>query len=223
MSGSALPDSERSSPVASGELATVNVGAPRTIEVGGRMITTSIWKDPIAGRVPVRGVNLQGDDQADRSVHGGPDKAVYAYALEDTAWFEQQTGKQLGPGAFGENLSVRGLDLTAARVGEIWSVGTALLEVRQPRLPCFKLGLRMDDPTFPRRFAEAGRPGAYLAIVQEGDVGAGDRIDVLERPDHDVTVGLFAHALVRDRTRLPELLAAPRLPDDWRDWIEQES
>ncbi len=215
------PPSQLGSPVTSGELATVNVGAVRTIQIGRRTIATAIWKHPVTGVVPVRAVNLWGDDQADRSVHGGPDKAVYAYALEDTAWWQQQTTKQLGPGTFGENLSVRGLDVTAARVGEIWSIGTTVLEVRQPRLPCFKLGLRMNDSTFPRRFAHAGRPGAYLAVVQEGDLSAGDRIDVLERPDHDVTVGLIAHAFLRDRSRLADLLAAPRLPDDWRHWIEQ--
>lgn len=206
-----------------GELDSVNVGSIRTMRVGRRMIETAIWKFPVAGRIPVCGVNLRGDDQADRSVHGGTDKAVYAYALEDTAWWETQTDKKLGAGAFGENLSVRGLDVTGARVGEIWRVGTAVLEVRQPRLPCFKLALRMGDPMFPRLFAHAGRPGAYLAILEEGDVGAGDRIDVLARPTHEVTVGLMAHALLRDHTRLTELLAAPRLSEAWIQTIAERS
>lgn len=205
------------------QLVSVNVGSVRTLHLNGRTVTTAIWKQPVPGRISVQGVNLRGDDQADRTAHGGPDKAVYAYALEDTAWWEEQTGKELGPGAFGENLSVRGLDLSAARVGEIWRVGTSILEVRQPRLPCFKLGLRMDDPSFPRRFAHAGRPGAYLAIVEEGDLGAGDRIDVLERPSHDVSVALVAHAYLHDHSRLTELLAAPRLPDGWRQWIAERT
>jgi MOSC domain-containing protein YiiM len=198
---------------------SVNVGSVRSIRLGRHTVETAIWKEPVSGRVPVRGVNLVGDDQADRSVHGGPDKAVYAYALEDTAWWEDEVGKELGAGAFGENLSVRGIDLTAARVGEIWRVGSTVLEVRQPRVPCYKLNIRMDDPTFVRRFARAGRPGAYLAVVEEGDVGAGDAIEVVERPDHDVTMGLFAHAILHDHARLQRLLAAPRLPEDWRRQI----
>jgi MOSC domain-containing protein YiiM len=211
--------SENSVPAAA--LVAVNVGAVRTLRVGERTITTAIWKAPVAGRVPVRGVNLRGDDQADRSVHGGPDKAVYAYALEDTNWWERQLGVELGPGAFGENLTVEGVDVTNCRIGERWVVGSTILEVRQPRLPCFKLGLRMNDPRFPRRFAAAGRPGAYLAILQEGDVGAGDRIEILDRPDHAVTVGLVAHAYLRDRARLPELLVADALPSSWREWVAE--
>jgi MOSC domain-containing protein YiiM len=210
-------------PAAAAELRAVNVGAVRVVRLGDRSIETAIWKHPVPGRVAVRGVNLDGDDQADRSVHGGPDKAVYAYAIEDTRWWEAGLGAELGPGAFGENLTVAGVDVTNARVGERWAVGSTLLEVRQPRLPCFKLGLRMGDPGFLRRFAEAGRPGAYLAIVESGDVGAGDAIEIVDRPDHEITVGLVAHAYLRDRARLPELLAADALPASWREWIEERT
>lgn len=199
----------------------VNVGEIRSVELGDRTIMTAIWKNPVSGRVPVRGVNVDGDDQADRSVHGGPDKAVYAYSLEDTDWWEAELGRELGPGTFGENLSTRGIDLRDARIGERWAVGSTLLEVRQPRVPCFKLGLRMDDPRFPKRFARAERPGLYLAIVQDGDIGAGDGIEIVQRPDHDVTIALANHAFLHDRARLPQLLAAPALPNEWRSWIEQ--
>jgi MOSC domain-containing protein YiiM len=205
--------------LAAGELVSVNVGAIRTLRVGRRTVTTGIWKYPVAGRVTARGINLRGDDQADRTVHGGPDKAIYAYALEDTTWWERELGGELGAGAFGENLTVAGIDVTNALVGERWAVGTTILEVRQPRLPCFKLGLRMNDPRFPRRFAHAGRPGAYLSIVEEGDLGAGDRIEIIERPRHHVTVGLISHAYLRERTRLDELLVADALPLGWRQWI----
>jgi len=175
----------------------------------------------VRGRLTVAGVNVDGDDQADRSVHGGPDKAVYAYALEDTEFWEDVLGRDLGPGAFGENLSTRGVDLTRARIGERWRVGSALLEVRQPRVPCFKLGLRMEDPRFPKRFAAAGRPGLYLGIVEEGEIGAGDAITVVSRPaDHDVTIDLANRAYLHDRSLLPQLLAAPALPYEWREWIE---
>lgn len=203
---------------ADGVLVTVNVGTPRAVQLGERAITTAIWKSPVAGRIAVTGVNLQGDDQADRTVHGGPDKAVYAYAEEDTAWWERQDDRPFGPGAFGENLTTRGIDVSAACIGERWRVGTTLLEVCQPRLPCFKLGVRHDDPLLPRRFALAGRPGAYLRIVEEGDVGAGDPVAVVERPDHDVTIAHANRVFLSDHDDASSLLAATALPDDWLSW-----
>jgi MOSC domain-containing protein YiiM len=197
---------------------TVNVGGARAIPVGDRTITTAIWKHPVEGPVAIEGVNLRGDDQADRTVHGGTDKAVYAYALEDTDWWESELNRPFGPGAFGENLSLRGVEVSQARIGERWAVGSALLEVRQPRLPCFKLGLRHSDPLLPRRFARAGRPGAYLAIVEPGVVSSGDRVEVIDRPDHDVTVSLVAHVFLHDHSRRRELLPAEALPAEWREW-----
>jgi MOSC domain-containing protein YiiM len=199
---------------------SVNVGAPRTVEHLGRVVTTAIWKRPVTGRVAVRGVNLAGDDQADRSVHGGVDKAVYAYAREDYEWWAGELGTDaLQAGTFGENLTVSGLDLGAAEVGERWRVGSALLEVSEPRFPCFKLGIRMGDPTFLKRFAAARRPGLYLRIVEEGELGAGDDIEVVDRPSHGVTIGLFAEAYLGDRSRLVDLLAADALSATWRAWI----
>src|SRR4051812_33290251 len=168
-------------------LVSVNVGRPRQVGTGRRTASTAIWKAPVEGRVALRGVNLAGDDQADRTVHGGPDKAVYAYAAEETELWEAELGGPLGPGVFGENLTVRGMPVSEAVIGERWELGTALLEVAQPRMPCFKLGLRMGDPRFPKRFAAADRPGAYLRVVREGDIGAGDPIEVVSRPAHGVT------------------------------------
>ena len=194
----------------------VNVGSPREVRVGDRVIRTSIWKEPVTGRVAVRGVNVAGDDQADRSVHGGPDKAVYAYASEDAAWWARRRGAYLGLAPFGENLTTAGVDVSGARIGERWSVGSTLLEVRQSRMPCYKLGLRMGDPHFVRAFAQADRPGAYLAILREGDVGAGDAVEVVHRPDHDVTVALMHRALLQDHSLLDELLTAPELMPEWR-------
>src|SRR4029079_17647984 len=132
----------------SGVVVSVNVGLPRTVEWFGRQVTTAIWKEPVADAVAVRGVNLAGDDQADRRVHGGVDKAVYAYATEDYEWWAKQLGTALAPGTFGENLTVAGVHLGSRVVGEQWRVGTARLEVAQPRLPCFKLGIRMGDASF---------------------------------------------------------------------------
>ena len=202
----------------SGRLLAVNVGAPRKIEWLGRQETTSIWKSSVEGRVAVFGVNVAGDDQADREVHGGPDKAVYAYAREDTAWWERELGRELEHGNFGENLTVSGVDVTGAVVGELWEVGSAVLEVAQPRIPCWKLGARMEDASFPVHFAAAGRPGAYLRIVEEGEIGAGDEILVAERPGHGLTVGDVARIYHQERSRAALLLRAPELADGWREW-----
>ena len=202
-----------------GRVESANVGEPRPVEVDGHIVWTAIWKSPVEERVGLRGVNLRGDDQADRTVHGGPDKAVYAYAAEDTEWWEAQLGSRLGAGAFGENLTVRGLPVSEAVIGERWTVGSTVLEVAQPRLPCFKLGLRMGDPRFLKRFAAAGRPGAYLRVIHEGDIGSGDRIDVLSRPEHAVTSALVSRALLREPQLLPAALQAPELPSDLRDWM----
>jgi MOSC domain-containing protein YiiM len=193
---------------------SVNVGAVRRVEWKGRTVETGIWKEPVAGRVAVRGVNLAGDDQADRRVHGGADKAVYSYAVEDYSWWSAVLGRRLEPGTFGENLTVEGLDLRAAVVGSRWRVGTALLEVAQPRHPCFKLGMRMGDASFVDDFARAGRLGAYLRIVEAGDVAADDVIEVLMVPCDGVTLGEVGRSsLAPDPEVAARVLADPRVPD----------
>ena len=197
-------------------VASLNVGDVREVEWQGRLVTTGIWKHPVAGRIALRGVNFDGDDQADRSVHGGPDKAVYAYAREDYDFWRESEGFETPAGLFGENLTVEGLDLAVALVGEQWRVGSAVLEVAQPRLPCFKLGMRMGDPRFPKRFLAAARMGAYLRVVEEGDVGAGDDVQVVHRPSHGVMLREMVEA-IHDRTKAPALLRAPRLPAFWRE------
>ncbi|MFL5859754.1 MAG: MOSC domain-containing protein [Solirubrobacteraceae bacterium] len=199
-----------------GLVESLNVGAPKRVRVNGDTVLTAIWKHPVSGRVPLRGVNVLGDDQADRSVHGGPDKAVYAYAREDIDWWEAELARPLGTAPFGENLTLRGLPVSEAVIGEQWAVGSARLQVAQPRLPCFKLGLRMSDPRFLKRFAAAGRPGAYLRIMREGDIAAGDEVTVLHRPAHAVTTALVSRALLGEHHLLPAALAAPELPGDLR-------
>ncbi|HEY5143441.1 MAG TPA: MOSC domain-containing protein [Solirubrobacteraceae bacterium] len=206
-----------------GTVEAVNVGVPRPVEVNGHTVWTAIWKDPVEGRVPLRGVNLRGDDQADRTVHGGPDKAVYAYGAQDTDWWEDELGTPLGPGAFGENLTVRGIPVSEAVIGERWAVGSALLEVAQPRLPCFKLGLRMNDPRFLKRFAQAGRPGAYLRVIEEGDIGAGDTIEVVSRPEHGVTSALVSRAILLEPDLLATALQATALPQELHGWLRERA
>lgn len=199
-------------------VASVNVGAPRTVSWLGRPVTSGIWKQPVPGPVAVRGVNLAGDDQADRNAHGGPDKAVYAYAVEDYRFWHDDQGVAVEPGLFGENLTLAGIDVSGARIGERWQIGSALLEVSQPRIPCYKLGMRLGDPAFPRRFAAAERPGAYLRIVREGLVTAGDEISIVHRPQHDLTPRLVSRAYHADRSLLPRLLENADLSASWREW-----
>lgn len=199
---------------------SVNVGGIRTVDAGGRTVRTAIWKQPVARRVTVRGVNVEGDDQADRTVHGGEFKAVYAYAREDTDWWERELDRELGPGTFGENLTTAGIDLSECEVGERWRIGSAALEVTEPRFPCFKLGIKMGDPGFLKRFAAARRPGAYLRIAEAGELGAGDSIDVVARPGHGVTIALFTEAYLGDHGLAERLLEAPVSPA-WREWAEK--
>jgi MOSC domain-containing protein YiiM len=206
---------------AQGRVVSVNVGQVREISWLGQTWTTGIWKSPVEGRVAVRGVNLVGDDQADRTVHGGDDKAVYTYAREDQEWWEAQLGRPVEPGTFGENLTLAGVDITNALIGERWAVGSTILEVSQPRIPCFKLGARMGDPDFPSQFAAGGRPGAYLRIIEEGDVAKGDSARVLSRPAHDLTVGDVAHIYHNDHASAARLLDVPELEAGWRAWAQK--
>src|SRR5205807_3428470 len=190
-----------------GKVLSVNVGGVRAFDYNGRPARSAIWKSPVVGRIAARGVNLAGDDQADRNAHVGPDKALYAYAVEDVRWWEQEIGRALAYGEFGENLTTEGMDVNNALVGERWQIGTTVLEVSEPRIPCWRLGVRMNDKLFPRRFTEAFRPGTYLRIVVEGDVGAGDEIQVIERPDHDLTIRDVLRIYAFDRQEVGRLLA----------------
>jgi len=200
------------------EIASINVGTPRLVEWGGRPVRTAIWKHPVAGPRRLEGVNVSGDDQGDRSVHGGPDKAVYAYALEDLEWWAAQLGSTVQPGLMGENLTTRGLPVSQAVIGERWHLGTAVLQVSQPRIPCYKLGIRLGDPHFPRRFAAAGRPGAYLRILVPGEISPGDPISVSHRPAHGVTVAHVARVYHTDHHLVADLARAPELAPEWQAW-----
>jgi MOSC domain-containing protein YiiM len=201
-------------------LLSVNVGRPRQVSVRrGRPVMSAIGKAPVSGRVRVAGVNVDGDDQADRTVHGGPDKAVYAYAHEDSLWWSARLAREVGPGMFGENLTLEGVDVSGAVIGERWRIGSVELQVCQPRLPCFKLGLRFGDPTMLKQFARAGRPGAYLRIEAEGELGAGDRVDITDRPSHGVTIAQVSRAIMLDESGLAAAAVAPELPPSLSRWM----
>ena len=198
------------------KILSVNVGGVRKFDYHGRPAQSAIWKSPVGGRVAARGINLAGDIQADRESHGGFDKAVYAYSVEDQRWWEREIGRALSYGEFGENLTTEGIELNDALVGERWQIGSAVLEVSEPRIPCWRLGVRMNDETFPRRFTKALRPGTYLRIVVEGEVGEGDEIRVTEKPDHQLTIRDVFRIYTRDRDEVPRLLAIPQLSESWR-------
>jgi MOSC domain-containing protein YiiM len=179
---------------------SVNVATPETVLWKGREFLTAIRKAPQSGQTQISGVNAAGDDQADRTVHGGPSKAIYAYAVEDYDWWASVQGVSPRPGLFGENLTTNGIDLSGALIGERWRIGTSLLEVSEPRLPCYKLGFALDDAAFPRKFAAALRPGAYFRIVEEGVAWPGCEARLEHKPsDHAISsaevmrIRLFAH------------------------------
>jgi MOSC domain-containing protein YiiM len=201
---------------------TVAVGRPRDVPGprDGETTSTAIWKDPVDGPVEVGPENLAGDDQADRVDHGGPEKAVYVYGEEDLAWWRGELG-ELDDQVFGQNLTTAGYDLRDARVGERWRIGTAEFEVVQPRLPCFKLGLRAGDRGMPRRFVAAERPGVYLRVLATGTLAAGDALEVIHRPEDGVPVAEVFAIFHHDRHRAARLLDAPGLPSWYHDWARR--
>ncbi len=175
---------------------------------GRRPATSGIRKRPVPGRVAVLPETLDGDRQVNRRHHGGEGQAVYAYAQDDADWWETELGRELPAGSFAENLRTTGLDLTGAVIGERWSVGSALLEVTAPRIPCANFARFWDVPDLVRRFTAHGASGAYLRVLQTGELGAGDAVEVVHRPDHGVTAGLVFRALTTQRSRLVEVAPA---------------
>ena len=200
---------------------SVNVGLPREVVWRGKRIATAIGKQPVAGRVAVRALNLDGDRQADLRVHGGPDKAVYAYASESyELWRRERPELELPWGRFGENLTTEGLLEEDVSVGDRFRVGTAELVVTQPRLPCFKLGIRVGRDAFVTEFLERGLLGFYLAVAREGEVAAGDPIVEVERDPDGFRVGEVGRLYARDRDDVEGLRRAAgiaALPETWRD------
>ncbi|HTR03645.1 MAG TPA: MOSC domain-containing protein [Thermoanaerobaculia bacterium] len=170
------------------KLVSVNVGRPRTIEVAGHPVTTGIFKEPVPSRVRIGRTNVEGDAQADLTVHGGPDKAVYAYDASAYTYWRAALGRELASGHFGENLTVEGLPETEVRLDDVYRVGGAVLQVSQPRTPCYKLSLRMELPDFGVRFLESRRTGYYLRVLEEGEVGAGDAIRLEQRDPRAPTI-----------------------------------
>lgn len=183
------------------KLVSVNVGLPRRVDGRGRRITTSIWKAPVPGPVRVTRLGLEGDKQSDLRVHGGPDKAVYAYPSEHYEhWARELPGMDLSWGAFGENFTTEGLLERDVRIGDRFRAGSAEFQVTDPRMPCYKLGVRFDRDDMVERFLASGHSGFYLAVLREGEVAAGDPIELIARADREVTVADVV-ARLRERSR----------------------
>ncbi|MGH7171977.1 MAG: MOSC domain-containing protein [Gemmataceae bacterium] len=193
-------------------IVSVNAGLPREVARGNEVVRTGIFKQPIDGRVVLRRLNLEGDAQADPSVHGGPDKAVYAYPIEHYAyWREQLPGRELSLGIFGENLTLAGLTEDAAHIGDELRIGTARLVITQPRLPCFKLGIRFGDSAMVPRFLASNRPGFYLAVLEEGEIGAGDPVERVHEDENRLTVTELFLLMVHDKTNTELMRRALRV------------
>jgi len=202
------------------QLISVNVGTPRDVDWAG-IGRTAIEKHPVAGAVPVGHLGVEGDQVADTVHHGGRAQAVYAFAREDLDWWEVELGREIRNGQFAENLTTQGIDVNEAEVGERWRIGDAVFEVASIRTPCndFKnwMGLGgYDNTAWVKRFAGVGRPGPYLRVVVEGEIGAGDEIEVVHRPGHGVTVTTMFRAVNTEPALLPELLKVENLVDEAR-------
>lgn len=204
---------------------SVNVGLPREVIWRGKPVTTGIYKEPVDGRVPIRTLNLDGDRQADLRVHGGRDKAVYAYPSEYYGLWRRERPELDFPWVqFGENLTIEGLVDEDVSIGDRFRVGTAELVVTQPRLPCFKLGLKMGRDEFVTEFLDRGLHGFYLAVAREGEVEAGDAIIELQRDPRGFGVTDVARLYARDRDDLDGMRRAAELdviPESWRDYFRK--
>ncbi len=214
------------------KLVSVNTGLPREVEWHGRVVTTGIYKAPVAGRVALRKLNLDGDRQADLTVHGGEHKAVYCYSLAHYGyWTRELPGRELPMGMFGENFTIDagkdGLLEDSVHLGDRFSVGTAEVAVTQPRLPCYKLGVRFQSDDMVKRFLASGRTGFYVAVVREGEVGAGDEIAAIAREPNAVAVSEITRLYVVKRYGEAEISAVRRalgvkeLPESWKEYFRE--
>lgn len=204
------------------KVVSLNVGRPREVPWDGGTVLTSIFKEPVGTRLKVSKLNIEGDEQSDLSVHGGPDKAVYAYPSEHyPPWREELTGTELDWAAFGENLTTEGLT-EGVGIGDRFRIGSAEFIVTQPRMPCFKLGIRLGRADVLRRMLKSGRTGFYFSVAVEGEVGAGDEIELIGKSEDGLTVAdvvaLFASG-AKDKEILRRAMRSAALPRSWKDYF----
>jgi MOSC domain-containing protein YiiM len=208
------------------KLLSVHCGLPREVEWHGATVTTSIFKEPVSGRIPLRTLNLDGDRQSDLTVHGGEHKAVYCYPIEHYSyWKAKLPDRALPMGSFGENFTVEGLDEDSTFIGDRFAVGSAEVVVTQPRLPCYKLGIKFASDDMVKRFLLSRRTGFYLAVMQEGEVGAGDEIVQLSHDEDSLPISAITQLYVakeygeEDRLLVEKARGLSALPDSWKQWL----
>lgn len=210
------------------KLISLNVGLPREVIWHGKSVTTGIFKQPVTGRVTVRKLNLDGDRQADLRVHGGEFKAVYCYPIAHyDYWKKELPGRELPLAIFGENLTIDGLLEDTVHVGDQLSIGSAEVVVTQPRMPCYKLGIRFQDDAMVQRFLASGRTGFYLAVTREGEVGAGDEITLISRDQNAVSVSEITRLYITktynadDVSSIQRALRVPALTESWKEYFRE--
>ena len=203
----------------------INVGRPRLVTRNGEPVSTAIYKEPVAGRVMLRTLNLDGDRQADLSVHGGPEKAVYGYPSEHYAFWKRELPKMDLPwGMFGENFTTEGMFETELNIGDRFRIGSAKVMVTQPRMPCYKLGIRFGRSDILRRFLASERSGFYFSVLEEGEVGAGDEFELIEKNESGVRVVDVTRLYSSDKLNadlMRRAIATEALPISWRDYFQK--
>ena len=211
------------------KIVSLNVGMPREVTWHGKVVTTGIFKEPVAGKVALRRLNLDGDGQADLTVHGGEYKAVYCYPVEHYSYWSKELGRELPMGMFGENFTIEGLLENAVHLGDRFRVGSSEVVVTQPRLPCYKLGIRFGADDMVKRFLASGRTGFYLAVVHEGEAGAGDELVPVGRDLAAVPLPAIVKLYVAKQYGAEELelmrrvLSVRAVPDAWKDYFRRRA
>ncbi|HEY5075742.1 MAG TPA: MOSC domain-containing protein [Pyrinomonadaceae bacterium] len=208
------------------KIISVNVARPRLVEWNEQIVSTGIYKVPVAGRVILRTLNLDGDRQADLTVHGGPSKAVYVYPSEHYSyWRDELPGTELPWGMFGENFTTEGLNEATVNIGDRFRVGSAEVMITEPRLPCYKLGIKFGRADIIKRFLKSGRTGFYLSVQSEGEVGAGDELELIGRDENNVTVADITRLYTEDRDdgeTMRRAIALAALPESWRNHFRKQ-
>jgi MOSC domain-containing protein YiiM len=207
------------------KIISVNVGQPRLVKWNGQIVSTGIYKMPVEGRVRLRFLNLDGDRQADLSVHGGPSKAAYVYPAEHYSfWRDELPGTELPLGMFGENFTTLGLDESSVNIGDRFRLGSAEVMVTEPRMPCYKLGIKFGRTDILKRFLASGRTGFYFSVEREGEIGAGDEIELIGRDENNIKVADITRLYARDKNDVATMrraIAVEALPETWRDYFRQ--
>lgn len=207
------------------EIVAISLSGIRQLEHEGRRTRTGICKEPVPGAVYASQDGIEGDAQADRENHGGADKAVYAYAVENYRYWEQELGKTLAYGQFGENLAVSGMTDDSVHIGDIFRMGLIECQVTQPRVPCFKLGMRMEDSTFVGRFHHSGRVGFYLRVLKEGPIKPGDSIERIHADPGQLNIQDAMLALNKNPKQqeiIARALNIPALSEAWRESLRKK-